>query len=202
MNLSKYFNQYRSYHGKLSELQVQGHELIINACLEKKLIIPAIAYVLATVFHETNRTMQPISEYGKGKGRAYGTWKTNSNGVKYCQTNGTGKVVYTYDEYPHLYYGRGYPQLTWYDNYKVMGDLLGLDLLGNPELANTPEVSIKILVEGMIRGTFTGKSLNNYFSLNMVDYIGARRIINGNDKAQLIAKYARQFESILKVADA
>src|SRR6185369_17418114 len=54
------------------------------------------AYMLATVFHECAGTWQPIEEYGKGKGLKYGTPDTR-----------TGQV----------YYGRGYTQNTWYDNY-------------------------------------------------------------------------------------
>ena len=200
MNLSKYFNQYRSYFGKLSELQVQGHEQILKAAIDAGLSIPAIAYVLATVFHETDRTMQPISEYGKGKGRAYGTWKVNSKGVKYCQTNGKGNVFYTYDEYPFLYYGMGYVQLTWYDNYKLLGEILGVDLLGNPELAKDPEIAAKIMIIGMTRGLFTGRKLGDYFKPQMTDYLHARKIINGMDAAQKIAEHARKYEKILQVA--
>jgi predicted chitinase len=31
------------------------------------------------------------------------------------------------------YYGRGLVQLTWRNNYKKMGDLLGLDLVHHPK---------------------------------------------------------------------
>ena len=31
-----------------------------------------LAYAFATTFHETSKEMQPISEYGKGSGAAYG----------------------------------------------------------------------------------------------------------------------------------
>ena len=144
--------------------------------------------------------MQPISEYGKGKGRAYGTWKVNSKGVKYCQTNGKGNVFYTYDEYPFLYYGMGYVQLTWYDNYKLLGEILGVDLLGNPELAKDPEIAAKIMIVGMTRGLFTGRKLGDYFKPQMTDYLHARKIINGMDAAQKIAAHARKFEKILQVA--
>ena len=55
---------------------------------------------------------------------------------------------------PHLFWGRGYPQLTWLDNYKKMGSLLGLDLANNPELALVPESSAAIMIEGMLLGFF------------------------------------------------
>ena len=34
--------------------------------------LPEAGYVLATAFHETAETMQPIAEYGHGKGHPYG----------------------------------------------------------------------------------------------------------------------------------
>ncbi len=40
--------------------------------------------------------------------------------------------------------GRGPIQITGRANYKQFGDLLGLDLVGQPELAATPEVGFKI----------------------------------------------------------
>lgn len=148
-----------------------------------------IAYMFATVYHETGlvrnkvmyRSMMPIEEVGKGKGRAYGK--------------------------PHpvtglVYYGRGYVQLTWYDNYRVMAALLKVDLVRHPELALQADIAGQIMIEGMttalsLRGDFTGKSLENYFTATKEDPVNARRIINGTDKAELIAGYYRQFKACL-----
>jgi hypothetical protein len=53
----------------------------------------------------------------------------------------------------------------------------------------------------MERGAFTGKSLKDYLPLSgqagFDAYTAARRIINGQDKAQEIAKEAQQFEAAL-----
>jgi putative chitinase len=62
-----------------------------------------LAYALATTYHETDQHMQPINEYGKGRGRPYG--KADPT---------TGQV----------YYGRGFVQLTWERNYETMSNLL------------------------------------------------------------------------------
>jgi len=131
-----------------------------------------LAYILATTFHETARTMQPIEEYGKGKTRPYGK--------------------------PHpitglTYYGRGFVQLTWIDNYEKAGKLIGFDLVNHPKLACNIEFATKILVEGMISGLFTGKKLSDYFNDTKEDPINARRIINSLDKAKLIAGYYYKF---------
>ena len=52
----------------------------------------------------------------------------------------------------------------------------------------------KILVRGCSEGWFTGKKLDDYLP---GDYRGARRVVNGLDKADLIAGYAREFEAAL-----
>ena len=138
------------------------------------------AYMLATSFHETAHTMQPIEEWGKGKGKSYGR-KIKQNGQ-----------IYTWPD--QIYYGRGDVQLTWYENYERMGELMGLPLLEKPELTLDSDISAQILVEGMIlgksnRGDFTGLSLENYFNTHRDDPFGARRIVNGLDSAHTIAGY-------------
>lgn len=143
-----------------------------------------LAYILATIKHETANTMLPIEEYGKGKGRPYGK-KIKHSGVKYTTPD-------------KLYFGRGYVQLTWYENYDLIGRLLGIDLLGNPELALDVKVATKILFEGMTKGAssfgdFTGRCLEMYFTSKVEDWDGARKIINGTDKKELIAGYGRKF---------
>lgn len=151
-----------------------------------------LAYMMATIYHETAKTMLPIEEYGKGKGRTYGE-KIKRSGVSY--------------ESPHkIYYGRGYVQLTWYENYELMSRLLFGDkrLLVEPELALDAKVAVRIMFEGMTKGSssfgdFTGRCLEQYINEHMCDYVSARKIINGTDKQALIADYAVKFESCIKV---
>lgn len=132
--------------------------------------------------------MQPIEEYGKGKGRPYG------KKIKFNRT------PYAYPD--KIYYGRGDVQLTWYENYELMGKLLNIPLLEQPELALNPEISARIIIEGMTRGKsnkgdFTGVSLETYFNASKTDPVNARRIINGLDKAELIAGYYYKFYETL-----
>jgi putative chitinase len=141
--------------------------------------IRGLAYIFATAYNETDRTMQPIEEPGHGVGLPFG--KPDPN---------TGQV----------YYGRGLVGLTWERNYKTMGDLLGLDLVNHPEQALQLSVSVRVLVDGMMRGLFTGKSVPDYINSKNVDWINARRIINGLDKADAIAGYAQQFFAALQAA--
>ncbi len=131
-----------------------------------------LAYILGTTHHETDRTFKGIEEYGKGRGRAYG--------VTDPQTG-------------HAYYGRGFVQLTWRVNYDRMGKFLGIDLVNRPEKALEIRTAAKILVIGMVRGMFTGKKLADYFHARGEDWAQARRIVNGMDKANLIAGYSRAY---------
>lgn len=179
-----FFAQIRSLFGRMSQSQVEGLNSLLDAvggCL-----INEAAYMLATAYHETAHTMQPIEEYGKGRGRDYGKRLKMSRKP--------------YSDTLPIYYGRGYVQLTWYENYDKAGRLLKLDLLRQPELALQADVAAKIMREGMFDGWFTGKKLGEYIGLRTAEYVSARRIINGMDKAQLIAGYAVVFELALRKA--
>jgi putative chitinase len=167
--MKAFFDHVRRFFGPLSQPQVDGFMVILNATLS--LPMKHRAYVLATVFHETAKTMQPIAEYGKGKGKPYGK-----------PAGPHGKA----------YYGRGYVQLTWLANYQKAALATGRDLVANPDLAMEPDIASVILVRGMTEGWFTGKKLSDFTS-----YTAMRAIVNGTDKAALIAGHAEVFEDAL-----
>jgi len=169
-----FFSSIRKYLvNRLSQDQVDGFNTLVNHDYHEELsyTIQELAYALATTWHETAHTMQPIAEYGRGRGRAYG----RPHPV-------TGKV----------YYGRGYVQLTHYDNYVKMDKVFGTDFATNPEKVMDPEYAAKIMFYGMRHGSFTGKKLTDYFK-STSNPVGARKIINGTDKDDLIAGYYRSF---------
>jgi len=186
------------FKGKLSESQVQGMESILVVWETSGYIdLRWLAYMLATTYHETGkridgvftRIMQPVSEDGMGKGYRYGR-KIKRSGIPYTSPD-------------KIYYGRGLVQLTWYENYENMGRLLSVDLLSNPDLALQPLIACKIMFEGMLKahssfGDFTGVSLENFFNDKKEDWIGARRIINGLDCAEIIAGYGKLFYTAVK----
>ena len=71
-------------------------------------------------------------------------------------------------------------------------DRLGIDLVGNPDLAAGAAIAGQILVNGMQEGTFTGVRLDSYINAKGTDFVGARRVVNGQDRAELIAGYAQE----------
>lgn len=148
--------------------------LLIDKARTHGLLRNQLAYLLATVYHETAHTMKPVTEYGS---------------LKYLKSK---------RYYPYV--GRGYVQLTWDYNYRKAGEKLGVDFMENPSLLLVPEYSAEIAVLGMRDGWFTGKKLSNYITLRRSDFVNARRIINGLDKCDLIAGYAREYDKLLKAA--
>ncbi|WP_324172503.1 type VI secretion system tip protein TssI/VgrG [Sulfurimonas sp.] len=98
------------------------------------------------------------------------------------------------------YKGRGFVQITGKNNYQKFKTLLNIDLVAHPEKALDWDTSFKIMIIGMRDGKFTGKKLSMYFTETSSDYYNARRIINGTDNANVIKKYAEEFEKCLKLS--
>lgn len=192
----------RKRFGSFNQNQVDGFNVLLDAMNSHTgdANNPLYAsYTLATTWHETDTKMQAIAEYGKGAKRRYGKWYKNSKGVEYGHANHRGEI-YLKSQYPFLYYGRGFPQITWFDNYEKMGKLLRLDLVNNPELALVPANSAAIMIEGMLRGSFTGLSLSKCIRYGSYgEFVYSRRIINGTDRDSLVAKYAVWFLESLQI---
>lgn len=179
----------RKKFGKLTQSQVDGIEYIVNN--SQSFTYPQAAYMLATAWHETKAKMQPIVEIGS---------------VSYFDKYDTGKLAANLGNTPekdgdgYKYRGRSLVQITGLANYKRFSKLLGVDLVNNPDLALEKDNSLKIMQIGMRDGLFTGIGFNK-ISLGRYDkngYIKCRKIINGTDRAEMIADYAMTFESALR----
>lgn len=185
MNKQKFFAVIRKdvTGGKLTATQVIGFEYLLDQLVALKLHADFVAYILATAYWETARTMEPVreaywlSEDWRRKNLRYFPW-----------------------------YGRGYVQLTWEANYlkakKWFKEVLGLDrdLIADPDLALDRETSSLVTIVGMVEGWFTGKKLGDYLVGNDLDFIGARRVVNGKDKAKEIAEIALDIAVALEAA--
>ena len=149
-----------------------------------------VAYMLATVKHECADTWQPIEERG-----------SETYFQRYEPTTNTGRVLGNVEKGDGARYkGRGYVQLTGRANYRQFGRRLSLGLEQNPDLALDPVISYRIASLGMRQGLFTGKALEHYLHRPITDYRNARRVINGVDRADTIARYASKMEVGLRRA--
>lgn len=167
---------------KLSQLQVDRLEAILTQMENKAIELAQAAYILATAYHESDR-FRTMEEYASGA--AYEGRLTLGNNQP-----GDGR----------RFKGRGFVQITGRRNYTDWSKRLGIDLIGKPTLAAQLDLATTILIDGMMLGTFTGKKLLDYVAGQRKDYLGARRVVNGTDKATLIAGYARSFERALAAA--
>ena len=183
INRKKFFARVRKsvFGGRLRQSQVDGTNSILDVWEERRPFpeLPKLAYCLATSAWETAWTMLPVEEIGRGRGREYG---------KPHPTTG------------QRYYGRGLPQLTWYRNYLRAGREIGVDLVNNPDLMLKPEISARVLFIGMRDGWFTGHDLGDHINEHKTDFVGARRIVNGTDRAHEIAAIAKNFLSAINAS--
>lgn len=192
-----FFNGYRQAFGRLKQGQVTGIELL-GRNMEADASITDLgwaAYMLATVKHECADTWQPVVERGP---RAY--FDKYETGTRLGTRLGNTKPGDGF-----RFRGRGYVQITGRANYARLTAQLGLgpdaDLENDPEQALRPAIAYAIMSLGMRKGLFTGKKLSDYISkTGGADYKEARRIINGVDRAALIAGYATTLEAVLRAS--
>lgn len=208
INRKKFFTGVRPiFGGRMTQKQVEGMKTILQAWERSSFTdLRWLSYMLATAFHETGARMQPIKEWGSV------AYLTNLYDIRGRRPEVARQMGNTQPGDGPKYCGRGFVQLTWKTNYARAGRLLGIDLVGKPDLAMDPEVAIKIMFEGMTDAdiifedktstdpgfSFTGKTLEDYFSDEIEDWVGARRIINGTDHAVMIAETALGFNSAIE----
>jgi hypothetical protein len=189
-NEQAFFEELRNsgiFQGALKPDQVKGLQTVCSAAKAANWPIAYTAYALATACHETAYTMQPVREaYWLSE-----NWRRNN--LRY---------------YP--FYGRGYVQLTWKENYAKADRELNLSgkLNGNLELALDPDIAARIMVRGMQEGWFAGDRNGNRHTLarhlpangaaSVAQMTSARRIINGTDKNDKIAAEAMKFQKALQ----
>lgn len=185
--MKAFFDSLRASFGPLSRNQVSGIEHLLRAT--EGLDIRHRAYILGTTWHETGpeasiQHMTPRREI----------WGPTSAQVRYEGRKDLGNVQAGDGK---RYMGRGYVQITGRTNYQKASRLVGKDLVSDPDLALEPEISAKIIVDGMVNGWFTGRKMADFTS-----YRDMRRVVNAMDKADLIASHAEKFEAALRLLPA
>ena len=191
-NPKAFFDAVRESHifGRgLTPDQVSGMETVCGVSKAAGWPIAFTAYALATAAHETAYKMQPVRE---------AFWLDEN-----------WRRVHLRKYFP--FYGRGYVQLTWRENYERADRELELGgrLTSNLDVALDPDIAAKIMVRGMQEGWFaadrkTGKrhTLALHLPANgpakVAQMVSARRIINGTDKNREIADVAMKFQNALQ----
>jgi hypothetical protein len=181
MNPKVFFDFIRGNFGDLTQPQVDGYNALLaeygtSGWQDHRWF----AYLLATAWHETDFTMQPVKE---------AFWEPEVWRERHLRY------------FP--WYGRGFVQLTWSTNYARADHELNLagTLVHTPDLALNLDVAARIIFRGMEAGWFTGKTLGDFIHGDTCDYVNSRRIINGTDKANAIAAYAAKFDKCISAAE-
>ena len=181
-NRELFFHNYGNYFGRLNQSQVDGLEFLLSKFDNENFTPEQVAYMLATVKHETAHTFQPIEERG------------GYNYFKYL----IGKLGIRSLAEANKFKGRGYIMITGRTNYEKFSLIMGDDFITYPLRVMLPEIAYKIMIYGFVNGSFTGKKLTDYIDGDKLDYFHARKIINGLDKAVLISGYADKIYNCLK----
>ncbi|MCY1241425.1 hypothetical protein D9M72_543230 [compost metagenome] len=100
------------------------------------------------------------------------------------------------------FYGRGFLQLTFEDNYQKTGRRLGIDLVKAPDKALDPQVAGEVLVRAMLGGWYgSRKPLSFYINGKKIDWINARNNVNpGSPNKPITAAYAMDLAKCLRPA--
>ncbi|MCC6865771.1 MAG: hypothetical protein IT280_06375, partial [Ignavibacteria bacterium] len=204
INKEHFVNNYKSKFGKALSENKKKNIFLITDAFEKDDNMKSLrwlAYILATGMHESNDTFEPVTE---------GYWiKPEAKRVRalynyYLHNNPRAlKSIFPNGYAGKAYYGRGrIVQLTHEFNYRFASLKLYNDmrLVDDPDIIiKDPSADIAITFRGMREGWFTGFKLENFFPLGLAkaEWKNARKIINGLDKAALIAGYAVKFYGLL-----
>lgn len=82
--------------------------------------------------------------------------------ILYSDNKGLGNIK---PDDGYRYRGRGFIQLTGRENYKIIGDNLGIDLINNVDLVLNPNYAFDISIE------YLNVKLNGLNRLNNIDYV-------------------------------
>lgn len=210
MNRAAFFARARSaiFGGRIMPSQVATIDAILDECEERALPLSYVAYILATARHEAGPEMAPRDEvlwYSAKRMREVWPSRIDARTAPLLAGKPRALANHVYGgrmgnrpgtDDGWTYRGRGLVQLTGRDNYARAGKALGLPLVEQPDLANSLDVAVAVLVVGMLQGWFTGVTLEG--AASVAGYVDDRAIVNGTDQAKKIAALAEDFDAALQ----
>jgi putative chitinase len=183
------------------------------------------AYALATAWHETGEDMQPnvenlnysvkglLATFSRSRISRADAEAIGRKEGRPANQRAIGNIIYggawgrenlgnTEPNDGFTYRGRGFEHVTGRRNYQRTGAALGIDLLANPDALLDLATAVRSLVSGMTTGRYVpGHNFARHLPINgpatVPQFASARRIINGQDKADLIAGHAQRFQAAL-----
>lgn len=193
--------------GHYNASEVEGLNAIMGETERRN--IPDIrwpSYMMATSYHETGGTMQPVIETRQPRETSNPSVDTAIARLERAWA--AGKMPWVHQPYWRKdaaglsWLGRGLPQVTHKANYEWAEKETGIPFTKNPDLMLVMANAVPVMFIGMIEGKFTGKKLGDYFNATKDDPRDARRIINALESADKVARYHRLFLSALRIASA
>lgn len=163
-------------------LSLGDTQYIIERARMRGVLRNQLAYILATSYHETAHTMRPVRE------TLASSDKQAIARLDAAYAKGQLKWVKT-PYWRDGWFGRGFVQITHKANYDKMGV--------TKQTALQRDEATRVLLDGMLEGKFTGHRLDKYVTLKKSDFVGARRVVNGTDRAKDIAELAREYDAAL-----
>lgn len=185
---------------------------IIEYAKQKGILRNQLAYIIATVYHETGGKMVPVREnmnYSADRilavfGSKHSAKVTSAEAKKLARNpEALAERVYglgnpkkarelgnTLPGDGWKYRGGGLDQRTGKYNYTRVG-------ITDPEDVLDFDVAAKLICDDMMSGAYTGKRLDEYVTLQFSNFEPARQVINRMDQASKIAGYARSIDKTL-----
>lgn len=187
---------------KLEQGEIDGCNAIIAAFAGQP--IAFVAYALGTAYLETASTMRPVREANWLSTAAANRYFFRMYDIEGERPKKARELGNLRPGDGVLFCGRGFPQVTGGNNYRLAAKIFGIPFDTKPDIMMQPEPAAKVMAHFMIHGLFTGISLDDALPkhglASTAQFIKGRPIINGKDRDDDVAAFAICFQTALQAA--